>query len=240
MSGKYPRHSGRLSWIGDYTIVDNSFGKDPVTQRDNEIDPHHACVPTSYLASADNANIPTPKNPGMADDDAFTWFCRTDPAVQEYYKKEVKCFYDLGWPANQIPLVAAFAFNRWVGRRAAHFSFSHSIADIAGALLRGAESTGAGFVGYGNFPYLKKDGTEIIISHAVSVAGFAYRGMLEPDKPVVVSNIEAWLVDDPYGDPNVKYRDHDGNDRWIDAAKFNAMMVEEGNGARKTGAIVRL
>jgi hypothetical protein len=121
-------------------------------------------------------------------------------------------------PMNELMDVLGMAIGKYIGiddmdKLRSMVSYSKDLIEIRSAIERGD-----GLVIHGLFTFARKDGSTIKGGHFESLGGFDF------DDSVAERTITAWIVDDPYGNPNTNYIDTAGNDIVLDDATFKAVI----------------
>lgn len=216
--------------------INLSTGKDYHSQRNNKIDPHGACGPTSLVMALLYSGYTLPGCQGRQPEDVLIEFLRENKIIDLYYKKNYPREHRQKVPANEIPMVREFGINLWMGKRVSNFTFGARMNDIAYSLIKGKACAVSGLWPYKSGDVIKS------IGHIVCVCGFqtAQENIEKINSPFNIdcNKIISFIVDDPYGDYRTNYTDIRGNDVIVPYRDFFRIVKENGQNRKWTHFIL--
>lgn len=202
-----------------------SEGKDYYSQRNNLLDPHASCAPTSMIMALTYSGYILPDCGKRQPEDVFMEYLRTDRLVQKWYAAAFPQQFALGIPANEFPPAREYGLNAWMGRAVNRFSWGATIQEIVYSLIKKKA-----VVVSGEFPYVTADGRKKGISHVVCVVGFesAQDNVLRVPNATIIQPdlLSTMIIDDPYGDYRNGYKEKRGNDIPVPMKDFIRMTKE--------------
>ncbi|MGD9679021.1 MAG: C39 family peptidase [Vulcanibacillus sp.] len=206
-------------------IINNSTDKKYLTQRDNVIRPLETCTPTSVVMALTYSGIQTPLSKNQLEDDFIT-FMNTDSRVIDFYKNNpenwIRQLYIKKVPANEIHVVVAYSANLWVNQeKIVRFTSTASLRNILQHLF-----IGNCCVVSGKWPYLNKNNEKIFIDHVVCVVGFKTTQTKIKNREIDIEKVTDIIIDDPFGNYQTLYEDHNGNDIYMPINDFNSIVKD--------------
>jgi hypothetical protein len=186
-------------------VVNNSLGKPYYTQRNNRLSPGAACNVTAMVSALAAAGWPFPAGPHEQPEDNLMTFIRSSPQVLRRW--------DVLDPAHKIPPnewheLLCLGTNLWLAPFRGpeiRLRFDLRLEDVARAV-----GLGGAVVMSGRFETERSE-----IGHIVSVVGF------RAEDSEILSHL---ILDDPWGDYRTRYRSAQGDDVFMPAVDFYALL----------------
>ncbi len=178
--------------------------------------PMSSCNTTSGILWLLSNHVPFKYPSGMQAEDYLTSITER-PECYAFMKQAAPWAWDFQYnkpklPARQVHVCLAWAINRLAGKRVIEFR-----ADVTYEELIARLATGSGAILSGEFTRT---------GHVVCLVGFETEQALSElsiKERVRLSDVRAWIVDDPYGDWHTGYKDHRGNDVRFTHAELDAL-----------------
>lgn len=226
--------------------VNNSIGKDNWSQRRNPDDtttPWNETMETCNVTAFVTAAVTAAEASGFDMKKYNRGFHERPPMDLLYFMRQDKqclALYNRMDPAHKYPMneymdilaLAGGLYLRMTNKL--EVRYSTKIDEIVKAVLRGD-----GIVIHGEYEFARKDGTSIKSGHFQSLAGMNY--VVESKEGVQVGGsavspdyvlgllalgkgykvvVDSFIIDDPFGNPNTKYKDIVGDNVVMSFGKF--------------------
>jgi len=185
------------------------------TQVNNRFYPYSSCNTTSAVMWMLDCGIPVPDTSPLQPEDYLTGLSEL-PEAYELMRRVAPWAFRDGRPALRPALVHEtldWAINRFAGRQVIGFRTDLRYEDLVAELARGrAVIVSGSFTPQGHMVCL------------VGVRTRQDRAELGDPGRVRLDQINGWIVDDPYGNFHVAYRDRHGNDVFFFFDQFDRLI----------------
>lgn len=203
-------------------------GKPYYSQRNNEVRPLITCNDTSMITFLSYSGITLPLDPVYAQpEDSLTNFMLTDPRVDVQYQRLFPIQYNAyiaagkdptkSTPPNEIHPVLSYGTNLWLGKQPGEvtkFRWDMSIQEMLFEFLKGHAVVQSGAF----------DG----LHHVVCPVGFTTRqeNIHKAKQPsdIDTSLVDFIIINDPYGNFQQNYINHDGQSVVMTLSEHRSMM----------------
>ena len=207
------------------------------TQRNNVMVPHKSCNTTSSVMALKQANITFTVPETWQEEDYLSSLLQTEEAYL-VMKELAPWAFDANdipiYPPQQVHAMLEWGINKMVGRTVDVFQTNVSIREMILQIVKGS-----GIVLSGQFDL--PDGREI--GHIVSLAGVvtSQRDLknIQSHIDVYTDTIEAFIIDDPYGNWHTSYTDHRGNNVEMSFDTFNQVFRRPGDTENKFAHVIK-
>lgn len=210
-------------------IVNHSTGFPNWSQLKNYQEPYSTCNVTSCISAAQCAGFDIMALRRSSDpekrpaDDLYNFLHTDDDCLALRHKLCHQAGLDPNYPPNELMEVLALGLGKWLkAPQSVEIHFGLPIKMIMQHVIQG----GTGIL-HGHYPTQSKD-----IDHMNAIVGLDFDGGYNPDGTAKFT-LNAFIIDDPYGDYRKLYALHMGDDIRMPVEDVNKYIKECGNSRNK-------
>jgi hypothetical protein len=181
------------------------------TQRNNEFVPISSCNVTAAVMALKAAGVHF-SFPSMMQPEDYLYTMLDSPSAYDVMRKKYPWAVRDGYPPNQVHGMLKWGINRLVGKPVDKFVTGGSLKDMLWYSLC-------------EMPLIM-NGRFTAGGHMLTVVGFRSlqdRYLIKRQRDIDLGQVDAVIVDDPYGNYHTGYEDAKGNDIWFPLWQFHSL-----------------